>query len=334
MKLLVVNYTRIFAFCCIGFCFITPLKAEPNDPIVFATDWRAQAEHGGFYQAKALGLYEKAGLNVRILQGGPGVNIPQLLAAGRIDFGMGSNSFVPLNMVAAKVPAKAVMAAFQKDPQVLITHPRDDVNSIADMKNNPIMVADATISTFWIWLRAEFGFANKQIRKYTYNLAPFLVNPKAIQQGYLTSEPYLIEKEAGIKPEVYLLSDEGYSSYAAMVLTSHKMIEENPDVVRRFVAASIAGWESYIYGNPIAGNQLILRENPDMKQDVLDQAILKIRHHNLVRKPEEDSTAIGKMNAARWQKFFNIMSSNGVYDLSIDWTSAFTTDFIPSSTTE
>ena len=149
----------------------------------FATDWKAQAEQGGFYQAKALGLYEKAGLDVEIRGGGPGINIPQLLGAGAIEFGMGSNSFIPLNIVKAGVPAKAVMAAFQKDPQVLITHPRDDIGTLEDMVGKPIMIADATINAFWVWLRAEYGFSDRQIRKYTFNLAPFLVDKQAIQQG-------------------------------------------------------------------------------------------------------------------------------------------------------
>ena len=143
---------------------LTASLAHALEPVRFATDWKAQAEQGGFYQAKALGLYEKAGLDVTIISGGPGVNIPQLLGAGAIDFGMGSNSFIPLNMVQAGVPAKAVMAAFQKDPQVLITHQRDDIQTLADMKGKPIMVADATINAFWAWLRVKYGFENKQIR--------------------------------------------------------------------------------------------------------------------------------------------------------------------------
>ena len=159
--------------------------------VTFATDWKAQAEHGGFYQALAKGYYEEAGLDVEILQGGPGVNVAQLLAAHSVDFGLGSNSFVPLNMAAADAGAKAVMASFQKDPQVFITHPREDVKSIADMKGKPIMVSDATVSAFWQWLKSKYGFDDTQIRKYTFNLAPFLTDEKAIQQGYLSSEPYI-----------------------------------------------------------------------------------------------------------------------------------------------
>ncbi|CAI8309117.1 MAG: Riboflavin-binding protein RibY [Rhodobiaceae bacterium UBA7378] len=293
----------------------------------FATDWKAQAEQGGFFQAKALGLYEKAGLDVEIRSGGPGVNIPQLLGAGAIEFGMGSNSFIPLNMVRAGVPAKAVMAAFQKDPQVLITHPRDDITSLQDMRGKPIMIADATINAFWVWLRAEYGFSDQQVRKYTFNLAPFLVDKKAIQQGYVTSEPYTIETRGGFKPKVFLLSDYGYPSYAAMVLARNDWIDKRPEQVQAFVNATIEGWRSYIYGDPEPGNQLILAANPDMTSEIIDQAIEQIRSRALLHSQDTQNGSIGTMTTERWEKFFTIMSKHGVYEPELDWQQAFTTRF-------
>lgn len=309
-------------------CLTTMSSAWALEPVSFATDWKAQAEQGGFYQAKALGLYEKAGLDVTIRGGGPGVNIPQLLGAGAIDFGMGSNSFIPLNMVRASVPAKAVMAAFQKDPQVLITHPRDDIKTLADMKDKPVMIADASVNAFWVWLKARYGFSDRQIRKYTFNLAPFLVNEQAIQQGYVTSEPYTIAEQGGVDPQVFLLSDYGYPSYAAMVLAQNRLIEEDPEIVQAFVNASIEGWRSYIFGDPTPGNALILKANPDMTQDILDQAIEQMRARAML--VPEDGTAenIGTMKTARWQAFFTVMSDNNVYPRNLDWRAAFTTRFI------
>ena len=318
----------------LGFCSLLATfigagsSAQALEPVSFATDWKAQAEQGGFYQAKALGLYEKAGLDVTIRGGGPGVNIPQLLGAGAIDFGMGSNSFIPLNMVRAGVPATAVMAAFQKDPQVLITHPREDIKSLADMKDKPVMIADASVNAFWVWLKARYGFSDRQIRKYTFNLAPFLVNEQAIQQGYVTSEPYTIAEQGGIEPQVFLLSDFGYPSYAAMVMAQNKLIEDRPEIVQAFVNASIEGWRSYIFGDPAPGNALILQANPDMTQDILDQASDQMRARAML--VPEDGTAenIGAMNEARWQAFFTIMSDNGVYPRELNWRAAFTTRFI------
>ena len=301
--------------------------AHALEPVTFATDWKAQAEQGGFYQAKALGLYEKAGLNVVIRGGGPGINIPQLLGAQAIDFAMGSNSFILLNMAQAGVPARAVMAAFQKDPQVLITHERDDIKSISDMKDKPIMIADASINAFWVWMRARYGFSDKQIRKYTFNLAPFIVDKNAIQQGYATSEPFTISKN-GVTPKVFLLSDEGYPSYAAMVIAQNKLIEEKPEIVQAFVTASIEGWRSYLMDDPTPGNQLILSSNQDMTQDILDQAITQIRDRGLVISGDAIDRGIGTMTRERWETFFTLMAQNGLYDLDMNWESAFTTKFI------
>ncbi len=228
----------------------------------FVTDWKAQAEHGGFYEALALGLYKKRGLDVRILEGGPSVNVPQLLAGGAADFGIGSNGFIALNMVQQGVPLAAVMAVFQKDPQVLITHPRGDVRKLADMRGKPIMISDASTTAFWPWLKAKYGFDDTQIRKYTFNLAPFLVDAKAIQEGYLTSEPYTIEREGHFKPQVFLLADNGYPGYANMVIAPRRWIDTRPGVVQAFVSASIEGWRDYLYGNPAPANALIKRDNP------------------------------------------------------------------------
>src|SRR3954471_16109750 len=186
---------RIFlALSALLFAAVATLSTAANaaTKIRFVTDWKAQAEHGGFYQALAEGLYAKRGLDVKILQGGPDVNVPQLLAGNAADFGMGSNSFISLNMLKQGIPVKAVMAIFQKDPQVLMSHPRRDINSLADMKGKPILVSAAATTAFWPWLKAKFGFSDRQIRKYTYNLAPFLVDPNAIQEGYLTSEPFTV----------------------------------------------------------------------------------------------------------------------------------------------
>ena len=307
---------------------LLPVQAQALEAVVFATDWKAQAEQGGFYQAKALGLYEKAGLDVTLRGGGPGVNIPQLLGAGAIDFGMGSNSFIPLNMVRAGVPAKAVMAAFQKDPQVLITHPRDDISTLADIKERPVMIADASVNAFWVWLRAKYDFSDRQIRKYTFNLAPFLVNKEAIQQGYVTSEPYTIATRGGFEPQVFLLSDYGYPSYAAMVLAQNQLIEQRPELVQAFVNASIEGWQSYVYGDPTPGNQLILAANPEMRQDIINQAIEQIRSRAMLASSDTEKNGLGAMSRARWQSFFTTMSENGVYRKSLDWQNAFTTKFV------
>ncbi len=232
-----------------------PHKHSDHKHVVLATDWKAEAEHGGFYEAKALGLYAAKGLDVEIKMGGPSVNIPQLLGAKAIDFGIGSNQFIAMNMAQVGVPAKAVMAAFQKDPEVLITHQRDDVNSVADMAGKPIMISDASVGSLWLWLKSKFGFKDSQIRKYTFNLAPFLSDPSAIQQGYITSEPYQIEKASGTAPKVFLLADYGYPGYAGFILARDDLIKDHPEIVKAFVQASIEGWKDYLDRRSDTGQQ-------------------------------------------------------------------------------
>ena len=296
--------------------------------ITFATDWKAQAEQGGFYQALAAGLYEKNGLKVKIIQGSANVNVPRLIASNSVEFGIGSNSFIPLNMVANKIPGKAVMAIFQKDPQIIMTHPDSDIRNLKDMRDLPIMISDASIGAFWLWLKSKYDFTDNQIRKKTFSLAPFLSNKSSIQQGYLTSEPFLVEREAGFTPRVFLLADYGYPSYGAMVLASSNVLKNNPEIVKAFVDASIEGWRQYIYDDPSLGNELIMIENNEMKEDILLQAIKKIRNYELVSNEISKGLDIGLMTDIKWESFFKTMSINGVYEKDLEWRESFTLDFI------
>lgn len=297
--------------------------------IRFATDWKAQAEHGGFYQALATGEYARRGLDVRIIQGGPGVNVPQLVASGAVELGMGSNSFIVMNLANEGVPVRAVAAFMQKDPQVLIAHAGQGINSIADMKGHPILLSDASVTAFWVWMKAKYGFTDSQIRPYTFNSAPFLADQRIVQQGYLTSEPYTIERESGVKPLVFLLADEGYPGYATMILASDTLIASNPAAIRAFNEATAAGWRSYLYGDPAPGNRLIMRDNPEMTQDLLDQARNKLRDEGIIDSGDARTLGIGAMTDARWAEFFRVASSQGVYPATLDPKKAYTLEFLP-----
>ncbi|MDB5461205.1 MAG: transporter substrate-binding protein, partial [Caulobacteraceae bacterium] len=291
------------------------------------TDWRAQAEHGGFYEALATGEYARRGLKVSIVQGGPAVNVPQLLAAGAVDMGMGSNSFIVLNLAQEQAPVKAVAAFMQKDPQVLIAHPDQGLASLGDMKGRPILLSDAAVTTFWPWLKAKYGFTDAQVRKYTHNNATFLADPRAIQEGYLTSEPYTLEKEGHIKPKVFLLADAGYPGYAAMALATDKLIADNPRAVQAFVDASAAGWKTYLYGDPKPADALILKDNPDMTQDVLDQARAKMRQAGVVDGGQAKADGIGAMGDARWAEAFKVAADAGIYPKDMDYRRGYTLRF-------
>lgn len=290
--------------------------------IRFATDWRAQAEHGGFYQALVSGEYARRGLNVEIVQGGPGVNVPQLLATGAVELGMGSNSFIALNLAAEQAPVKAVAAFFQKDPQVLIAHPDPGLKSIADLKGRPILLADASVTAFWVWLKAKYGFTDAQVRKYNFNPAPFLADARAVQQGYLTSEPYTIRKQAGFEPRVFLLADEGYPGYATMVMAPEALIAADPASVRAFVEASAVGWTQYLTGDASAADALIRKTNPEMSQDLIDYARDQLKTRAVV------GDRPGLMTDARWAEFFRIASAQGVYPKTLDYKRAYTLEFV------
>ena len=306
----------------------TDQNSQQPTRIVLVTDWKAQAEHGGFYEALAEGLYARHGLAVTIREGGPAVNVGQLLAGGAADFGVASNNFIPLNLRREGGAFKAVMAVFQKDPQVLITHPRDDIKSIAEMAGKPIMIGDAAAASFWPWLKAKFGFQDSQIRKYTFNLAPFLVDKSAIQEGYLSSEPYAIEKEGGFQPQVFALADAGYPGYANMVLAPDSWIQSKPEAVQAFVDATIEGWMDYLYGDPSPGNALIRKDNPEMTTDVIAQAIDKMRRYGIALSGDAEKTGLGAMSEERWQAFFDIMAAQGIYPRDLPWRDAYTLQFV------
>jgi NitT/TauT family transport system substrate-binding protein len=295
--------------------------------VSFGTDWKAEAEHGGYYQAIATGIYRGHGLEVTLRQGGPQVNHAQLLAAGRLDFNLAPNSFGPLNFVSQNIPMVAVAALFQKDPSVLIAHPGQGDDNLAALKGKPIMIGSDTRVTSWAFLKGRFGYTDDQIRPYAFSVAPFLADPKAIQQGYLSSEPFIIESQ-GVKPVVLLLADAGYSSYGSLVQTSDKLVREKPDIVQRFVDASIEGWYSYLYGDPAPANELIKRDNPEMTNALLAYGIAKMKEYGIVDSGDAKTHGIGAMTDPRWRDFFNTMSKAGVYSKDLNFRKAYTLQFV------
>jgi NitT/TauT family transport system substrate-binding protein len=304
------------------------LPAYALDQVTFGTDWQAEAEHGGYYQALATGIYEKYGLKVTLRQGGPQVNHTQLLAAGRLDFDEAPASFTGLNFVKENIPMVAVAAFFQKDPSVLIAHPGIGNDSLAALKGKPIMIGADTRVGWWLFLKAKFGYSDSQIRPYNFNMTPFLADKNAVQQGYLTSEPFLIEKEGHIKPVVFLLADNGYTSYGSIIETSQKLIDEKPDLVQRFVNASIEGWYSYLYGDPSPANALIKKDNPEQSDDLLKYAHDTMKAQGIVDSGDSLKQGIGAMSDARWQDFFTVMSREALYPKNLAWQKAYTLHFV------
>jgi NitT/TauT family transport system substrate-binding protein len=303
------------------------LPAAALDKITFGTDWKAEAEHGGFYQAIAAGIYAAHGIEVTLRPGGPQINHAQLLAAGRLDFNLASNSFIPLNFVKERIPMLAVAAIFQKDPQALLAHPGQGSDSLEALKGKPIMIGNDTRVGSWLFLKARYGYADDQIRPYTFSIAPFLADPKAIQQGYVTSETFLMESQ-GVKPVVLLLGDHGYTGYAAVLQTSQKLVAENPDLVQRFIDASIEGWKGFLDGDPAPAFALIKKDNPEMTDDLLRFGNAKLKEYGIVDSGDAKAHGIGAMTDARWGEFFTLMSAQGVYPADMDWHKAYTLRFV------
>jgi NitT/TauT family transport system substrate-binding protein len=322
LKILLVAALAALCACSQG----KPAGGGQKTLIRFATDWRAEAEHGGFYEALATGEYARRGLDVHIIQGGATVNVPQLVASGAVELGDGSNSFIVMNLANEHAPVKAVAAFMQKDPQVLLAHPEAQITSLADMKGHPILISDASRTAFWPWLKAKYGFSDAQVRSYNGDSREFIHNPQAVQEGYLTSEPYTIQKTAGFAPKVFLLADQGYPSYAAMVLAPTSLIAKNPAAVRAFVEASAIGWKNYLHGDPGPADALILKDNPEMTEDLLAQARDKMRQYGLVDGGDAASLGVGAMTDQHWADFFKIASDKG----SASYKDAFSLEFLPN----
>jgi NitT/TauT family transport system substrate-binding protein len=300
--------------------------AHGEDTVSFGLDWVAEAEYGGYYQALATGLYRKQGLNVAIRQGGPQVNQMQLMMAGQLDFNLGGGRAI--EFVQQDLPFIAVAAMFQKDPSVLIAHPGQGHDSFAALRGTPILIGADTRSGWWRFLASKYGYTDSQIRPYTFNLQPFLADKTLVQQGYLGSEPFAIEQHAHFKPVVLLLADAGYAGYGNIVTTSRKLVNERPDVVRRFIDASIEGWYSYLYGDPAPAERLIRQANPEMPEALLTYGRGVLLTRGVVDSGDALKLGIGVMMAARWAEFYRTMADVGVYPRGIDVTRAYTLQFV------
>lgn len=305
-----------------------PAAAQALDKVTFGTNWVAQAEHGGFYQALADGTYRRYGLDVTIMPGGPQANNRILLPVGKLDFYMSANTLQAFDAVEQSVPTVVVAAMFQKDPQVLIAHPGAGIQRFADLKRMTLFISKEGMASYFQWLKAEYGFSDSQVKPYTSNAQPFLADKRSAMQGYVTSEPYAIEKQARIRPLVFLLADEGFSSYSTLIETRRELVEKKPGLVHRFVDASIIGWYTYLYGDPSAGNALIKKQNPEMTDDLLAYAIARLKDRGIVDSGDALTMGIGAMTDARMTAFFAAMVKAGVVKPTVDFRQSYTLRFV------
>jgi NitT/TauT family transport system substrate-binding protein len=307
---------------------MTPASAQALDKVSFGTNWVAEAEHGGFYQALADGTYKKYGLDVTIVPGGPNANNRILLPVGKIDFYMSANTLQAFDAVEQNVPTIEVASMFQKDPQVLIAHPDQNIKKLIDLKRLTLFISKEGVATYFQWLKADFGFKEEQIKPYTFNPQPFLADKKSAMQGYVTSEPFAIEKQGNFKPKIFLLANEGFSSYSTLIETRRELVEKKPDLVQRFVDASIIGWYNYIYGDNKVANAIIKRENPEMPDDLLAYSVAKMKEYGIVDSGDSLSLGVGAMTDARMQDFFDKMVRAGVVKAGLDYRKSYTLKFV------
>jgi NitT/TauT family transport system substrate-binding protein len=307
--------------------------AHAAETLRFGLNWLPQAEMCGFYQAKATGLYDKAGLDVEIVPGGPDRNIPLIVAAGELDLAMGS-SFTTLNMVARNIPAQTVAAFFQKDPQTLVAHADQGVKTLADLKGRPIMVAKFSQQEFWQFLKQKHGFKDSQLRPYTYSAAPFLADPKAVQQGYVTEDALLLGKELPKPPVSILLADYGYQNYATTVFGLRRYIDGHRQAVAAFVDASRAGWVQCMQGDYALAMKATLAANPKHGEALYHFKMKQMRELGLVDSGDAKANGIGAMSEARWKDFFDTMVSAGVYARTLDYKAAYTLEFVSARPVE
>ncbi len=303
-----------------------PADAQMLDKVSFGTNWVAEAEHGGFYQALADGTYSKYGLDVAIVPGGPQVNNRILLPVGKLDFFMSANTLQSFDAVEQNVPTVVVAASFQKDPQVLVARP--DVKDFEDLKNLTLFVSNEGVASYFQWLKSEYKFSEARVKPYTFNPQPFLADRASAMQGYVTSEPYAIEKQAGFKPKVFLLADYGFNTYSTLIETRRDLVEKKPDLVQRFVDASIIGWYNYLYGDSAAGNALIKKHNPEMTDELLAYSIAKMKEYGIVDSGDALTLGIGAMTDARMASFFDKMVRAGVVKPTIDFRKSYTLRFV------
>lgn len=306
-------------------------QAAALDEVTFATNWLAEAEHGGFYQALADGTYEEYGLDVTIIPGGPMAPNRQLLLSGRVEFYMSGNLLQPLNALAADVPPIIEVAAiFQKEPQVFLAHPEAGIETLEDLANvETLFIGNDTRVAIWEWMKANWPeFSDEQIRPYAFTPAPFLANPNSAQQGYVTSEPFTIETVGGFSPTIIMLSDFGFDTPSTMIEARADYVDENPDIVQRFVDASIIGWYNYLYGDPTLGNALIKEQNPDMTDALIAHARAEMVDRGIVDSGVALESGIGCFDDDKVSSFYDAMVAAGVVEPGLDLATLYTNRFV------
>ena len=317
-------------FCLAGFAGFMAMTGPANalDKVTFATNWIADPEAGGYYEALVDGTYARYGLDVTIQPGGPQSNGGLLLLAGKIEFFMGGNLLGDFWAVEAKLPTIVVAADFQKDPQVFMSHPGVGFDNWTDLPRATAFVSRTGMSSFYAWMESAWGFKAEKTKPYNFNSGSFIALKDSIQQGYATSEPFEVERQGGFKPNVFLLADHGFSGYATTIETRPEIVEKRPDLVQRFVDASAIGWYHYLYGDNAKANEAIKKENPDLTDAQIAFSIAKLKEYGIVDSGDALKLGIGALTDERVKDFFDQMVKAGLVNADTDYKKAYTLKFV------
>jgi len=299
------------------------------DKVTLGLNWLADPEAGGYYQALVDGTYAKYGLDVTIQPGSPEGNGGMLLLAGKIDFFQGGDLLGDFLAESRNIPIVAVAADFQKDPQIFMSHPGVGLDKWTDLpKASTAYVSAGGLYSFYAWMVKAWGFSYANVKPYDFDSAPFIIDKHSIQEGYLTSEPYAVERQGHFKPNVFLLADYGYSTYSSLIEARRKMVEQDPDLVQRFVNASAIGWRDYLYGDNAKANAAIKRANPGMTDGQIAYSIAKLKEYGIVDSGDALKLGIGAMTDARVKDFFDQMVKAGIVKPDIDYKKVYTLQFV------
>jgi NitT/TauT family transport system substrate-binding protein len=303
-------------------------EASAADQVRFGLNWLPDPEHGGYYQAVADGTYAKYGLDVTIVPGGPQTNNAILLLSGKLDFYMGGNMVQAFSAVQEGAPIIVVAAEYQKDPQVILSHPGVLLDTWSDLPKATAFISKEALVSFYPWMKSAYGFKDENVRPYAFNAGPFIADKNSIQQGYLNSEPHEVEKNGGFKPNVFLLADQGFSAYASTIEARKETVEENPDLVQRFVDATAIGWYHYLYGDNTKANEAIKAANPEMTDDQIAYSNAVMKERGVIDSGDTLTMGIGAMTDARVKDFFDKMVKAGVFKPDLDFKRSYTLQFV------
>jgi len=289
-------------------------------PVVLQTDWYPQPEQGGFYDALLKGYYKGEGLDVTIAPGGPYVIAEQQVSTGAAQFAMGTSDQV-LVKVSRGLPLLAVGATMQKDPQCVMLHAESPVKSFAELNGHAMAVKPGSI--WFEYLVKKFKLGDVREIPATYSVANFLQDPNYIQQCFVTSEPFFAEK-SGAKVKTMLIGDTGYKPYRVF-FTSQTFAKEHPEIVAKFVRASLKGWRDYLSA-PAPVEAEISRLNPAMSAEQMAFSVKTLTDGHFVT---GDPDQFGQFTPERWATMYQQLVDLKVITSSIDPATAYTAKFLP-----